>query len=162
MQSALLQEYLSTPAIQVAVVTPGLITLGWLARAAWRRDIDPTLVWAWMACLFISYFSSRWHVDGDLHELYIIPAFLLFTAAWLYCGRAISPAAAFALTFLADWTIDMKRGYELALTGAFPVSSFYHGVGGAGAGDGLFFFPLVAAFLVVYVKCRQSPASWGR
>ena len=157
MLSALL-AYLATPAIQAAVLVPGAISLAWLLRACWRRDTDPTIVWAWMLSVIVAYFASNWKVTDEMRQLFIIPAFLLLTAVFLYCRREISPAAAFSLTFLCCWLVDMLRAWELVGIGEVPASMFYHGVGGAGAGDGLFFFPLMAAFLVVYAKRRQQPA----
>lgn len=155
-----LSQYLATPAIQAAVLVPGGISLFWLLRACRRQDVDPVITWSWMLSLVVAYFSSNWKVTDELRELYIIPAFLLVVAVFLYCRRDISPAAAFSLTFLGSWSVDMMRAWELVGAGEVPASTFYFGVGGAGAGDGLYFFPLLAAFLVVYAKCRQSPASW--
>lgn len=151
-----LMQYLSNSSAQTAVLVPGAISLAWLAHAARRQSVPPEVVYGWMLSVVVAYLCSNWKFDGELRELYITPVFMIFGAVYLYCGRTMSPACAFSFTFLNLWLVDMLRAYELVALGEVSSTTFFQGVGGAGAGDGLYFFPLAAAGLVVYVKRRQG------
>jgi hypothetical protein len=155
-------SYLSSPEIVTAVVLPGLISLFWLVHASFRKTESVSELRTWMLCVIGTYFCSYWKVDEEMRQLFIIPVFYIYLAFRLYFGDRVNALSAFALTFLAHWAVDMTRALELARTGDVPFDEFYFGVGGAGLGDGLLFFPVMSALLVWYadVRRKQSQPPW--
>lgn len=148
-------QYLSTPEILLSVVTPWCIVLCWLVVATVKQALPAQLIKVWGWCVVAAYFMAFWTVSSDVRELHIIPAFFIYEAIYLYLGWTLSATTAFSLTFLCDWIVDMCKAYSLIQLGEVTSNTFYWGVGGAGAADGLFFYPLIAAFLVRYVAFRR-------
>ena len=148
--------YLSSPHILLSVTIPAAVSLAWLVGAIHRQNVSASLIKSWMLCVIGTYFCSRWEVTEDLRQLFIIPVFFFYLAFHLYFGEKISPATAFSLAFLANWSVDMTRALELAIAKEVAFDEFYYGVGGAGMGDGLVFVPLAAVFLVYYVDFRRQ------
>jgi len=63
----------------------------------------------------------------------------------------ISPALAYALTFLSLWWVDITHALCQAVLCQWDLDRFYVGVGGAGIFDTLFVVPLLTAGFVAIV-----------
>ena len=151
---ATLVHWLHEPETRLAVIIPGVISLAILGFYARRGGISDRLRLLWMLALPVSFYCARWQ-DGDgMGALYIYSAFSVACALLLFMRVYVSPALAFALTFLSLWLVDVTRALCRALECDVPLDQFYLGVGGAGAQDALVLVPLLTAATVAYAGHR--------
>jgi len=155
-----LVQWLYLPETRLAVVIPGVLSLAILAFYARRGGISDRLQLVWVLALPVSFYCARWQDVsgmggmGGMGALYIYSAFSVACALLLFKRIYVSPALAFALTFLALWWVDVTRALCRALECGVPLDQFYLGIGGAGAQDALVLVPLMTAATVAYAAHR--------
>jgi hypothetical protein len=108
------------------------------------------LQFVWVLALAVSYCSARWDLTSDINQLYIYSAFSVACLLLLFRRVYISPALAYALTFMSLWLVDVTCALSRTLECGAPLSRFYVGVGAAGMQDALFLLPLLTAAAVAY------------
>jgi len=146
-----LVHYLVAPETRLAVVIPGVASLAILGFYARRGRISQRLQLLWILALGVSFCCARWEVTADVQELYIYSAFSVACLLLLFRRIYVAPALVYALTFLALWWVDVAHALCRALVCGADMESFYVGIGGAGAGDGLVLVPLLTAAAVAYL-----------
>lgn len=151
--------YLQMPSTQMAVLFPFLLSLCVLLLS---RGVPLGIVLWWAAFTAVSSITARWEHTPEGNALFILPWFVFFVAVTLYLGYQWKPGHVYSLSFLSLLSVDVWRSYLLSLTNVIPAESFYHGVGGAGALDGLFIDPLLAVALVGYVRWRRERRVFAR
>jgi hypothetical protein len=152
-----LVQWLHEPETRQAVIIPGLLSLVILAFYARRGRISDRLQLLWVLALPVSFYCARWQDGADgsgMGALYIYSAFSVACALLLFMRVYVSPALAFALTFLSLWLVDVTHALCRALECGVPLDQFYLGVGGAGAQDALVLVPLLTAATVAYAARR--------
>jgi hypothetical protein len=149
-----LANYLSCPETRVAVLLPGVVSLGILAFYARAGKLSRRLQLLWLLALAISFYSARWELSSEAHQLYIYSAFSVACIVLLFKRVYVAPALAYALTFLSLWMVDVGHALSRTLECGAPLWNFYVGVGGAGFQDALFLLPLMTAAAVVYARSR--------
>ena len=149
-----LADYLSCPETRVAVLLPGVFSFGILALYARAGKLSRRLQLLWLLALAISFYSARWELTSEAHQLYIYSAFSVACIVLLFKRVYVAPALAYALTFLSLWTVDVGYALSKTLECGAPLWTFYVGVGGAGFRDALFLLPLMTAAAVVYARRR--------
>jgi hypothetical protein len=147
-------DYLRSPTTHLAVIIPGVLSLAILGFYSRLGRISERLQLLWMLALSIAFYSASWDVSGDMQRLYVYSAFSVTCAMLLFNRMYISPALAYALTFLSLWWVDVTRAFCYALECGKPLEEFYVGVGGAGLLDALFIVPLLTAGVVGYASAR--------
>ena len=149
-----LVHWLHLPETRLAVILPGVLSLAILVFYARRGRISDRLQRLWMLALPVSFFCARWQDGSGMGALYIYSAFSVTCLLLLFMRVYVSPALAFALTFLSLWWVDVTRALCRALECGVPLDQFYLGVGGAGARDALLVVPLLTAAMVAYAARR--------
>ena len=149
-----LADYLSCPETRVAVLLPGLVSFGILAFYARAGKLSRRLQLLWLLALAISFYSARWELTSEAHQLYIYSTFSVACIVLLFNRVYVAPALAYALTFLSLWMVDVGYALSRTLECGAPLWNFYVGVGGAGFRDALFLLPLMTAAAVVYARRR--------
>ena len=147
-------DYLSRPETSVAVLLPGVLSAAILAYYARAGKVSRRLQLLWVLTLGVTYYCARWELTSDTVQLYLFSAFSVACLLLLFRRVYVSPALAFALTFLSLWLVDMTCALLRALESGAPISSFYVGVGAAGMRDALFLLPLLTAAAVAYAAGR--------
>ena len=147
-------NYLWQPETRLAVLLPGLLSLGILGFYARTGRISNRLQLIWILILPIAYFCARWDSSPDGDTLYTYSAFSIACLVLLFHRIYVPPALAYALTFLSLWWVDVTRALCRTLECDIPLSQFYVGVGGAGIRDALFLLPLMTAIAVAYGASR--------
>jgi hypothetical protein len=89
-----------------------------------------------------------------VQRLYIYSGFSVACLVLLFFRVYISPALAYALTFLSLWWVDITHALCQAVLCQWELDRFYVGVGGAGVLDTLFVVPLMTAAFVGFVSAR--------
>ncbi|HTS54991.1 MAG TPA: hypothetical protein VMH26_17095 [Burkholderiales bacterium] len=138
----------------MAVLLPGVASVAILAYHARAGKVPRRLQLLWVLALAVSYCCARWELTSDMEQLYIYSAFSVVCLLLLFRRVYVSPALAYALTFLSLWLVDVTCALSRALECGAPLSGFYVGVGGAGARDALFLLPLLTAAAVAYATSR--------
>jgi hypothetical protein len=146
----LLVYWLHLPETRLAVILPGLASLAILGFYVRRGQISDRLQLLWMLALAISFYCARWQDGIGMGALYIYSAFSVTCLLLLFMRVYVSPALAFALTFLSLWWVDVTHALCRALECDVPLDQFYLGIGGAGARDALLLVPLLTAAMVAY------------
>ncbi len=154
----MLQQYLLTPEILIAVVGPGLVALWGFGSGALTARQWQLFALATMA----SVLTARWEVTSDAQQLFILPVMLAVVSYDMYRHRAWRARHAYAVTFLSLWSADMLHAANLQAMGVLHGEVFYGGVGGAGLLDGLFIDPLAAAVICRYARWRQRNSMAAR
>lgn len=149
-----LVHYLHQPETRFAVVIPGLLSLGILGFYARSGRVSDRLLILWLLALPISYCCARWEEEAGMATLYIYSAFSVACALLVFKRFYLSPALAFALTFLSLFWVDVAQAFWRALEHDIPLEQFYIGIGGAGLRDALFVVPLLTGATVAYAICR--------
>lgn len=149
-----LVHYLFLPETRLAVIVPGLLSLAIVGFYARRGRLSGRLQVLWLLALAVSFYCTRWDITPEFEQLYIYSAFSVACALLVFNRINITPALAYALTFLALWWVDVASALCRALECGVDVEQFYRGVGGAGASDALVLVPLVTAFTVAYALGR--------
>ncbi len=149
-----LANYLSCPETRVAVLLPGVVSLAVLAFYARAGKLSRRLQLLWLLALAVSFYSARWELTADAHQLYIYSAFSVACLVLLFRRVYIAPALAYALTFLSLWVVDVGYALSRSLECDAPLWQFYVGIGGAGFRDALFLLPLLTAAAVAYARSR--------
>ena len=149
-----LAGYLSCPETRVAVLFPGVVSICILAFYARAGKLSRRLQLLWLLALAISFYSARWELTSESHQLYIYSAFSVACIVLLFKRVYVAPALAYALTFLSLWMVDVSYALSRTLECGAPLSHFYVGVGGAGFRDALFLLPLLTAAAVAYARSR--------
>ena len=149
-----LLAYLGRPATLLAVVVPGALALAIVCFNSRRGHISERLQLIWLLTLSLSFCCARWEQTEDLQQLYIFSFFSVVCILLLFRRHSISPALAYALTFLSLWWVDIMQAFCRHLESGEPLDRFYIGVGGAGALDALFLIPLFTALAVGYAQTR--------
>jgi hypothetical protein len=149
-----LLTYLRDPAIGLAVIGPGVLSLAIVGFYARAGRISPRLQLLWVLAVVISFWCARWESSAEAESLYIYSGFSVACMLLLFHRVYISPALAYALTFLSLWWVDVTRAFCQALRCNWPLDQFYVGVGGAGHTDALVWVPLLTAGFVGYALVR--------
>jgi hypothetical protein len=147
-------NYLSCPETRVAVLLPGGVSVGILAYYARAGKVSRRLQLLWVLALGVSYYCARWELTSDMDQLYIYSAFSVACLLLLFRRVYVSPALAYALTFLSLWLVDVTCALSRTLQCGAPLAQFYVGVGAAGMRDALFLLPLLTAAAVAYAASR--------
>jgi hypothetical protein len=149
-----LLRYLSSPAIQLAVILPGVVSVAiyWAYRRAGKVSLQLQLLWS--VALALTFMFARWEQSDEVQRLYIYSGFSVACLVLLYFRVYISPALAYALTFLSLWWVDITHALCQAVLCKWDLDRFYFGVGGAGLFDTLFVVPLLTACLVALVSAQ--------
>ena len=146
--------YLTQPYAMLTVVAPWLFVIYWYFAEGRKSQPSINVLWHWMLLVIVTYNLTVWRIDDEFIALHMVDAFFIYLAIYLYLRLKISAGAAYVLTFLNEWVVDMTRAYELIDKGLASINTYYWGVGGAGIYDGLCIFPLVSAALVHYATWR--------
>ena len=156
-------RYLSSPETIIAVEFPAILSLWFLIRAAQLRTFPAWLALGYVLCLPVMYVTSRWQLTEYSQSLFILPLVTIFCVAAAWKRHAIHPTLGFALVFCSGWVIDMVCAIDLlhVPNGESQAISFYQGVGGAGAGDGLLICPFLTYFALTYAYWRQAGKQSG-
>jgi hypothetical protein len=149
-----LAAYLSRPETGVAVLLPGVVSLGILAFYVHAGKVSRRLQLLWLLALAVSFYSARWEFTLETDQLYIYSAFSVACVVLLFRRVYVSPALAYALTFLSLWSVDITCALSRTVECGAPLWQFYVGVGGAGFRDALFLLPLLTAAAVIYARGR--------
>jgi len=149
-----LHAYLADPATQTAVIVPGALACGIVLFHSLTGRISERLQLTWMLTLPLSFSLARWAESGDLQQLYVYSSFSVACVLLVFRGLWISPALAYALTYLSLWWTDVMQALCRRLESDLPLDGFYVGVGGAGARDALLVVPLLTALAVGYADTR--------
>lgn len=149
-----LAGYLQSPSTRLAVLMPGILSLGIVVFYSRSGRISERLQLLWVLALPISFCCARWDDNGDMQQLYIYSAFSVVCLILLFKRVYISPPLAYALTFLSLWWVDVTHAFCQFLEYGGRLDQFYLGVGGAGMLDSLFLVPLFTALVVGYAKAR--------
>jgi hypothetical protein len=146
-----LLNYVSNPSVQLAVLLPGLISIAiyWAHRRAGK--VSYRLQILWLIAVLLSFYFARWEQTEETQRLYIYSGFSIMCFVLLFFRVYISPALAYALTFLSLWWVDITHALCQALLCQSDLERFYIGVGGAGLFDTLFVVPLLTAGVVAIV-----------
>lgn len=149
-----LLKYLSSPAVLFAVLLPGLISVAiyWSYRRAGK--VSARLQVLWLFALGLTFYFAHWEQSEDAQSLYIYSGFSIACLVLLFFRVYISPALAYALTFLSLWWVDITHALCQAVLCQWDLDRFYVGVGGAGVFDALFVVPLLTAGFVAVVSAR--------
>jgi hypothetical protein len=149
-----LLRYFSDPAVQLAVLLPGIVSVAiyWAYRRAGKVSFPLQVLWS--AALALTFFFARWEHSEDAQRLYIYSGFSVACLVLLYFRVYIPPALAYALTFLSLWWVDVTHALCQAVLCKWDLERFYVGVGGAGVFDTLFVVPLLTACLVAIVTAQ--------
>jgi hypothetical protein len=149
-----LVDYLSRPETGVAVLLPGLLSAAILAYYTRAGKVSRRLQLLWVLTLGVTYYCARWELTSDTVQLYLFSAFSVACLLLLFRRVYVSPALAYALTFLSLWLVDMTCALLRTLEYGAPISGFYVGVGAAGMRDALFLLPLLTIAGVAYAAGR--------
>ena len=149
-----LGEYVTRPETSVAVLLPGFASLAILWFYERAGKISGRLKLLWLMALPVSFYFARWESNPEVQQLYIYSGFSVICMLLLFNRVYISPALAYALTFLSLWWVDVTRALCHALECGARLDQFYVGVGGAGIFDALFLIPLLTAASVAYAAAR--------
>ena len=146
-----LLKYLGSPAVLLSVLLPGLISVAiyWSHRRAGR--VSARLQVLWVVALVVTFYFAHWEQSEDVQRLYIYSGFSVACLVLLFFRVYISPALAYALTFLSLWWVDITHALCQAVLCQWDLDRFYVGVGGAGIFDTLFVVPLLTAGFVAIV-----------
>ena len=147
-------DYLSRPETSVAVLLPGVLSAAILAYYARAGKVSRRLQLLWVLTLGVTYYCARWELTSDTAQLYLFSAFSVACLLLLFRRVYVSPALAYALTFLSLWLVDMACALLRTLESGAPTLGFYVGVGAAGMRDALFLLPLLTAAAVAYAVGR--------
>jgi len=147
-------NYLLRPEIGLAVLLPGLISLGILGFYARNGKVSSRLQLLWVLALPVCYYCARWELTAEGSQLYLYSAFSVACLLLLFNRISVPPALAYSLTFLSLWWVDVTHALCRALECDAPLAQFYVGVGGAGFRDALFLLPLLTAAAVAYGTMR--------
>jgi len=147
-----LLKYLGSPAVLFAVLLPGLISVAiyWSYRRAGK--VSRRLQVLWLLALGLTFYFAHWEQSEDVQRLYMYSGFSIVCLVLLFFRVYISPALAYALTFLSLWWVDITHALCQALLCQWDLERFYVGVGGAGVFDTLFVVPLLTAGFVALVS----------
>lgn len=149
-------QYLTQPYAMFSVTLPWLFVICWYFAEGRKHPPNTTLLWHWLGLTVFTYFMTTWEITGDSIALHMMDAFFFYLVFYLWLGLKITPAAAYSLSFIPMWAVDMSKAYELIDVGLSVKETYYYGVGGAGAFDGLCLFPFVSAIMVHYVEWRRK------
>jgi hypothetical protein len=149
-----LVHWLALPETRLAVVIPGLLSLAILGFYFHAGRIPHRLQRLWLLALPVSYFCAHWQETGGAGSLYIYSAFSVVCVLLVFKRVYLSPALAFALTFLSLFSVDVTHAFCRALECGIPLEQFYLGVGGGGARDALLLVPAMTAAVVAYATRR--------
>jgi hypothetical protein len=149
-----LLKYLSSPGIRLSVLLPGLLSVAiyWIYRRAGK--VSYRLQALWFVALAVTFFFARWEQSEEVQRLYIYSGFSIACLVMLYFRVYISPALAYALTFLSLWWVDITHALCQAVLCNWDLDRFYVGVGGAGMMDTLFVVPLLTAVSIAFVTAQ--------
>ena len=147
-------DYLSRPETSVAVLLPAALSAVIVAYYASAGRVSRRLQLLWVLTLGVTYYCARWELTPDTAQLYLFSAFSVACLLLLFRRVYVSPALAYALTFLSLWMVDMACALSRTLESGGPISGFYVGVGAAGIRDALFLLPLLTAAAVAYAAGR--------
>jgi hypothetical protein len=147
-------DYLTSPETSLSVLLPGVLSAGILAYYAGAGKVSRRLQLLWVLTLGVTYYCARWELTSDTAQLYLFSAFSVACLLLLFRRVYVSPALAYALTFLSLWLVDMTCALLRTLESGASVSGFYLGVGAAGMRDALFLLPLLTAVAVAYAARR--------
>jgi hypothetical protein len=149
-----LLRYFTNPAIQLAVVFPGVISAAiyWSYRRAGKVSLRLQLLWS--IALVLTFFFARWEQSEEVQRLYIYSGFSVACMVLLYFRVYIPPALAYALTFLSLWWVDITHALCQAVLCEWDLDRFYVGIGAAGLFDTLFVVPLLTAGLVAFLTAQ--------
>jgi hypothetical protein len=155
-----LQSYLLDAPGLVAVAIPGTLSLAIVSLYARAGRISTRLQVLWLLSLPITVVCTRWSYSGEVHELYIYSAFSVACLLVLHKRMYISPALAYALSFLSMCAVDVASAFWHAIQWHLPLGTFYYGIGGAGVWDSLFVVPLLTAAAAAYAIARMRSKSF--
>ena len=147
-------NYLLRPETGLAVLLPGILSLGIVGFYSRAGRVSDRLQLLWILVLPIAYYCARWDMTPDGDRLYTYSAFSVACLVLLFKRIYVPPALAYALTFLSLWWVDVTRALCRMLECDVPLSRFYEGVGGAGLRDALFLLPLMTAVAIAYGASR--------
>ncbi|HTT37758.1 MAG TPA: hypothetical protein VMH32_08835 [Burkholderiales bacterium] len=149
-----LADYVARTEVRWAVLVPGVLSVAILVYYAWARRISSRLQLIWILALPVSFYFARWQITSESEQLFIYSAFSMACLLLAFRRIYISPALAYALTFLSLWLVDLTQALCHAIECDIPLDRFYTGVGGGGLRDALFLMPLVTAAAVSYAVAR--------
>ena len=133
---------------EYSIFLPLVFTLFWALTEGRKNPPSADVFYWWFGCLLVEIASSTLHVDEDLVELKGPIPFFCYLGVAFFFDKKISILSAFSLIWLSVLCTDIF--YVLSEELGFA------GIGGAGMGDALFFFPILAALLNYYVYWRKQ------
>lgn len=151
-----LLDFLSMPHAWIAVIGPMFVSLWLLLRAYRTLEHYVALRMVWWVSLPLMYATARWQESEHGLSLHILAWFSMACVYFVWRRKPVTPALAYALTFFSLFWVDLAHALAYSLRTGAPVSTFYHGVGGAAWYDGLFIFPSLAAAAIYYAQWRQA------
>lgn len=149
-------QYLTYPYAMFSVTLPWVFVVYWYISEGRKNPPSVTVLWHWIGLTVFTYFMTSWKITDDNVSLHMLDGFFFYLVLYLWLGFKITPGAAYTLSFIQMWAVDMSKAYELIDVGLSLPETYYYGVGGAGAFDGLCIFPLVSAMMVHYVAWRRK------
>lgn len=149
-------DFLVMPHAWIAVLGPMLVS-SWLLLKVYRTlDQYLALRMVWWLSLPLMYATAHWRENDAGVSLHILAWFSMACVYFAWRRKPVTPALAYALTFFSLFWVDLAHALSYALRTNAPLTTFYHGVGGAGWYDGLFVFPPLAAATIYYAHWRQA------
>lgn len=151
-----LLDFLAMPHAWIAVLGPMSISMVLWLRTYRTLDQYVALRMVWWLSLPLMYVTAHWRESDQIVSLHILAWFSMACVVFAWRRMPVTPGLAYALTFFSLFWVDLAHALSLALRTNAPVSTFYHGIGGAGWYDGLFIFPLLAAAAIAYAHWRHA------
>ncbi len=142
----------------VGALLPGLVSLAIVIARRARSGLGlADQVWLVALSLALTSVLCRVTMTPDETTLHLVPGATVLLCYLVWCGRAVSPGLAFALTYATILPVDFF-GARLA-TGADFNSEC---IGGGGWCDGLLILPALTALAVMYANWRTRKAGRAR
>ena len=138
-----------------ALLLPSLVLLWSLIKH--RRCWTGTLVATVLGCGLTSLLGARWVESGGGLGLYLPPVFIGVVLGLSYTGRFLPQSVAYGACFVSLLLTDLTSAW-LRFGSTNGDFSWLQGIGGAGALDGLFGFPLACVVLQAYARWRTPTA----
>lgn len=149
-----LVDYFPRPEVRWAVLLPGIVSLAIVSFYVRRKLLSDRMQLIWVLALPVSYYCARWEATSEAQQLFIYSGFSVACLVLAFKRVYVSPALAYALTFLSMWWVDVTQALCHAIECGAPLEGFYLGVGGGGLSDSLFLVPLVTAAAACYALAR--------
>jgi hypothetical protein len=129
---------------------PALISIGIVAAGRARCGLGRAdQFWLVVFSIALSAALARVTVTADETSLHIVPGATVLVCYLVWCGHAISPGLAFALTYATNLPVDFFVA-RLATGPEFNSEC----IGGGGWCDGLLILPALTALAVMYANWR--------